>query len=282
VSLFPWGVLAFNEGPNNNEVKILLTQDEYQELKSKNELPEGPIQVVESRELDLPEGSYEIKDPLHSTEYGKKLLKEYGEDLRKEIVIDENRTIIIEIEYKHYKYPNNYQEEVTLIDKLNNYISPSACATAETCSIDGAIDTSKTYYYKAGGIIEAKQKMRVVLDVYKGDDNLNYYHHPQSFEGSWWRATTKYEFKDGYFAIGVVGIECPNSNIDEDLKSKSFDPEYKDSYNTHTYVWGHSTYGSWNPYRQSDTNSAKDIIEMNLYRGTSYLDRMNTAYTDFN
>ncbi|ANB60409.1 hypothetical protein [Anoxybacteroides amylolyticum] len=141
-TVLPWSALANQSHPTtdnlspDNQVKILLTKQEYEELKMKNKLPNEPIQVVESkdRNLELPEGAFLVKDALYTTDYGKKLIQEFGEDLTKEQQINDNIKIITKVEFKYYKMPTNQGLELSFTDKLKNFIAPkSVCSGVYNC-----------------------------------------------------------------------------------------------------------------------------------------------------
>jgi hypothetical protein len=279
IALIPWTAFANQFQEEQADLEVLMTQEEYNDLKSKDKLPDDiPIKIVKDKESKMPEGLIPVEDALHKTEFGKKILKEYGEDLTKETILDGNRKMIEKIEYKHYKYPKNYKEKVSLSEKISNFISPSACAAG--CSLSDYVNTTKTTLYTLGSVTEAKQQLTVILDGYSNGTPETFWKHKEKMKGQWWRGDNLYTFTEVFFNADALGNLCAGGTINETTyESTEFTVGWSDYNNSLTYTWGDQTL-NWSPFLPTNiVGSSKDSVYGKINHRGTYLKTLSTVYT---
>lgn len=273
LSLIPFEAFANQSNkPDKPGIKIQLTQQQYNDLKAKGKLPTNyPIEI--KKEQKLPSGSVEVQDALHKTKFGQMILKEYGEDLSKVTDLGGGNKVVETISFTYWKYPKGYQpsdqKTASIGGKIQNLLTPSACASCTTPSahIDSSIQ--KTYY--AGSSMEAQEVLGYHVDEYEDQNLFNYYKHTSQSTAYWWRTATEYTIKNAYFAFNIVGNELCSSNRNPyNASTYNFTPDWIDTNYSYTYSFT-GNYTTWPPLNDGDSAFTYHKITGDLYRYSSLI-----------
>ncbi|UFJ41368.1 DUF4355 domain-containing protein [Brevibacillus humidisoli] len=291
IVLFILPMVSFAENDNSQTVQkpsVALTQEEYNVLKDKNQLPtDVNIEIVEIDPMEeakkIPKGAELVEDPK-KTDFGKKLIKQFGEDLKKEVKLQDNKKIVIQVEdLKYWKYNDEYTKRknaTSFTKKINNILLPEACAICNNPTGGGTTTISSNYF--AGSVLEAKVYLTFTIDEYS-DGWFRYVHHPVESTAKWWRTNTEYTVKNAEFQFYLVANElCSNDRGEYESYSTVFTPSWKDSSNTYTYKFN-GNYTDWDALYSEGGPYNRHMITSELFRrGSQVEDHFEVRYSNYN